>query len=181
MANTTKIIHRCPQNFNRGSGRYGENPHRKNVFCAILFLRIAEPRAIRCQLSDLMKTNMQTIPQGAGLVRYLIRKLHGNETGNSCDRRLFFFLGASRLVGAASPPTISIDKKTISSGTQGTPNGFLSTEFIHDTHRLSTRLRLTEKSNVTWFLFLRSKVDTMSSIRISYNATLPFEENMLIG
>ena len=38
-----------------------------------------------------------------------------------------------------------------------------------------------KKSNVTWFLFLRRKVDTMSSIRISYNATLIFEKNMLIG
>ena len=61
------------------------------------------------------------------------------------------------------------------------PNGVLSTEFIHDTHRLSTRVRLMEKSNVTWFLFLRRKVDTMSSIRISYNDTLTFKKNMLIG
>ena len=61
-------------------------------------------------------------------------------------------------------------------------NGVLSTEFIHDTQRLSTRVRLMKKKrNVTWFLFLRRKVDTMSSIRISYNATLTFEKNMLIG
>ena len=38
-----------------------------------------------------------------------------------------------------------------------------------------------EKSNVTWFLFLRRKFDTMNSIRTSYNATLTFEKNMLIG
>ena len=39
-------------------------------------------------------------------------------------RGYFFLLGASRLVNAASPRTISIDKKNISSGTQGT--------FLHD-------------------------------------------------
>ena len=33
-------------------------------------------------------------------------------------RGYFFSLGASRLVDAASPRTISIDKKKISSGTQ---------------------------------------------------------------
>ena len=40
-----------------------------------------------------------------------------------------------------------------------------------------------KKSNVTCFRFLRRKIDTMSiySIRISYNATLTFEKNMLIG
>ena len=34
-------------------------------------------------------------------------------------RGYFFLLGALRLVNAASPRTISIDKKKISSGTQG--------------------------------------------------------------
>ena len=38
-----------------------------------------------------------------------------------------------------------------------------------------------KKSNVTWFLFLRREVDTMISIRISYNATSTFEKNMFIG
>ena len=37
-------------------------------------------------------------------------------------RGYFFLLGALRLVNAASPRTISIDKKKISSGTQGTEN-----------------------------------------------------------
>ena len=54
-----------------------------------------------------------------GLVKYMILKLHGNETGSSCDQRLLFSLGASLLVDAASPRTISIDKKQKSSGTQG--------------------------------------------------------------
>ena len=34
-------------------------------------------------------------------------------------KRYFFLLGASRLLNVASPLTISIDKKKISSGTQG--------------------------------------------------------------
>ena len=34
-------------------------------------------------------------------------------------RGYFFLLGAWRLVNAASPRTISVDKKKISSGTQG--------------------------------------------------------------
>ena len=34
-------------------------------------------------------------------------------------RGYFFLLGALRLVNAASPRTISVDKKKISSGTQG--------------------------------------------------------------
>ena len=54
-----------------------------------------------------------------GLIRYMILKLHGNETRSSCDQRLFFSLGSSRLVDAAPPRTISIDKKKISSGAQG--------------------------------------------------------------
>ena len=52
-------------------------------------------------------------------MRYMILKLHGNETRSSCDQRLFFSPGASRLIDAASPRTTSIDKKKISSGTQG--------------------------------------------------------------
>ena len=41
----------------------------------------------------------------------MILKLHGNETRSSCDQRSFSSLGASRLVDAASPQTISINKK----------------------------------------------------------------------
>ena len=55
-----------------------------------------------------------------GLVRYMILKLHGNDTCSSWDKRLFFSLSASCLVNTASLRTISIDKKKISSGTQGT-------------------------------------------------------------
>ena len=35
----------------------------------------------------------------------------GNETRSSCDKRLFFSPGTSRLVDAASPQTISIHMK----------------------------------------------------------------------
>ena len=45
---------------------------------------------------------------------YLVLKLHRNETRSFCDQSLFFSLGASRLVDAASPQVIStlcIDKK----------------------------------------------------------------------
>ena len=52
-------------------------------------------------------------------MRYMILKLHGNATPSSCDQRLFFSLGALRLVDAASPRTINIVKKKRSSGTQG--------------------------------------------------------------
>ena len=38
-------------------------------------------------------------------------------------RGYFFLLGALRLVNAASPRTISVHKKKISSGTQGTVCG----------------------------------------------------------
>ena len=38
----------------------------------------------------------------------------------------FFLLGALRLVNAASPRTISVHKKKISSGTQGTVNAVAS-------------------------------------------------------
>ena len=55
-----------------------------------------------------------------GLMRYIILKLHGNETRNSCDQRVFFSLGALRLIDVALPRTISIHKKKISSGTRGT-------------------------------------------------------------
>ena len=41
-------------------------------------------------------------------------------------KRYFFLLGASRLLGTASPLTISIDKKKISSGTQGSLTVVLS-------------------------------------------------------
>ena len=54
-----------------------------------------------------------------GLMRCMILKLHGNATPSSCDQRLFFSLGGSRLVDAASPRTINIVKKKRSSGTQG--------------------------------------------------------------
>ena len=47
--------------------------------------------------------------------KFLTDSSHGNEVAYSCDQRLFFFL-----VNAASPRTISIDEKKISSGTQGT-------------------------------------------------------------
>ena len=40
-------------------------------------------------------------------------------------RGYFFLLGALRLVNAASPRTISVHKKKISSGTQGTSLSFL--------------------------------------------------------
>ena len=46
-----------------------------------------------------------------GLMRYMILKLHGNETRSSCDQRLFFSPGALHLVDAASPRTIYTVKK----------------------------------------------------------------------
>ena len=36
-----------------------------------------------------------------GLIRYMILKLHGNETRSSCDQRLFFF--SRRRLRASSP------------------------------------------------------------------------------
>ena len=50
-------------------------------------------------------------------VQFLNWISHGNEVACSCDQRLFFLLGALRLVNAASPR--NIDQKKISSGTQG--------------------------------------------------------------
>ena len=88
-------------------------PPSKQCFRAIIFLRIAAPRAIRCQLSDLtclMKTNMQTIPRGPKPVWWDIW------SGNYMEMRLrtpvtrgyFFLLGAFFCVNAAS---VSIRKK----------------------------------------------------------------------
>ena len=95
-------------------------PPWKQCFRAIIFFthRCA---TCKCQLSDLMKTNMQTIPRDPKPVWWDIW------SGNYMEMRLrtpvtrgyFFLLGALRLVNAASPRTISVHKKKISSGTQG--------------------------------------------------------------
>ena len=74
----------------------------------------AESCTIKSQLSASMKTNSSRPFWWDSM----ILKLHGNETRSSCDQRSFFSLGTSRLVDAASPRTISRDKKKVSSGTQ---------------------------------------------------------------
>ena len=60
-------------------------------------------------------------------MRYMILKLLENETRSSCDLGFFF---SRRLVDAASPRTVSIDKKKISSGTQGRKCVTWSTEIV---------------------------------------------------
>ena len=74
------------------------------IFIALSFLSKLSLNSFFMHESRTIKSQqLQT-----GLMRYMILELHGNETRSSCDQRLFFSLGASRLVDAGSPRTISI-------------------------------------------------------------------------
>ena len=58
-------------------------------------------------------------------------------------KRYFFLLGALRLVNATSPRTISIDKKKISSGTQGKETMNRSTPFSKNRDLVTLKVRKT--------------------------------------
>ena len=98
--------------------------HEKNLWQLLIALSPLSELSCRVAYDQIsavsVNENKHAHQLQTGLMRYMILKLDGNETRSSCDERLLFSLGASRLVDAALPRTISINKKKISSGTQGT-------------------------------------------------------------
>ena len=74
-----------------------------------------------CSMEPIRAIIILLIPWGHGSIQSVTQFKswtdfsHGNEVAYSCDQRLFCFL-----VNPASPRTSIIDKKKISSGTQGT-------------------------------------------------------------
>ena len=110
-----------------------------------------------------------------GLMRCMILKLHGNATPSSCDQRLFFSLGGSRLVDAASPRTINIVKKKRSSGTQG----FLYEQLVEQWKRRlcahsfenMNRPMNTNQSKSTIFIDLEISGKTVQPMKAPKNST----------